>query len=188
MKREDISKIFEGATEEQINAVLDINSADIGRAKSKLEAERDNYKEQLETAQTALKGFDGIDVESMKTQIAQLTADMSAKESEYQSKLADMEFNSVLDAAITKSGARNEKALKALLDIDTLKASKNQTEDINAAIEKVKAENDYLFEGSKPVPNIVAKGGSTPSDSKMSLVQAMKYANEHPDIDIKTLI
>ena len=30
MKREDIAKIFEGATEEQINAVLDINSKDIG--------------------------------------------------------------------------------------------------------------------------------------------------------------
>ena len=29
MKREDITKIFEGATKEQIDAVLDLNSADI---------------------------------------------------------------------------------------------------------------------------------------------------------------
>lgn len=54
MKREDVSKIFENATDEQINAILDINSADIGKAKFKSEAERDNYKSQLETAQTAL--------------------------------------------------------------------------------------------------------------------------------------
>ena len=188
MKREDISKIFEGATEEQINAVLDINSADIGKAKSKLEAERDNYKSQLETAQTALKEFDGVDVKELNGKIAQLTADMAAKETEYQTKLSDMEFNSVLDTAITKSGARNAKALKALLDIDSLKSSKNQTDDINSAIEKVKAENDYLFETTQPVPHIVAKGGSTPSATKMSLSQAMKYANEHPDIDVKTLI
>ena len=42
MKREDVSKIFENATEEQISKLLDINSADIGAAKKKLEAERDN--------------------------------------------------------------------------------------------------------------------------------------------------
>ena len=58
MKREDISKIFEGATEEQINQLLNINSADIGSAKKKLEAERDGYKEQLSTAQEALKKFE----------------------------------------------------------------------------------------------------------------------------------
>ena len=33
MKREDIAKIFEGATDDQINAVLNLNSADIGKAK-----------------------------------------------------------------------------------------------------------------------------------------------------------
>ena len=31
MKREDIAKIFEGATDEQISAVLNINTADIGK-------------------------------------------------------------------------------------------------------------------------------------------------------------
>lgn len=188
MKREDIARIFDGATEEQINAVLDINSADIGNAKKKLEIERDSYKSQLETAQTALKEFEGVDVKELNGKIAQLTAAMAAKETEYQAKIADMEFNSVLDTAITKSGARNAKALKALLDIDVLKASKNQTDDINAAIEKVKAENDYLFESANPVPRIVAKGGGDAPGTKMSLAQAMKYANEHPGVDVKTLI
>ncbi|MBO5575739.1 MAG: hypothetical protein J5956_05515 [Ruminococcus sp.] len=39
MKREDVTKIFEGATEEQINELLNINSADIGNAKKKLETD-----------------------------------------------------------------------------------------------------------------------------------------------------
>lgn len=42
MKREDVSKIFENATQEQINELLNLASADIGNAKKKLEAERDN--------------------------------------------------------------------------------------------------------------------------------------------------
>ena len=35
MKRDDIRKIFEGATDEQISAVLNINSADIGATASR---------------------------------------------------------------------------------------------------------------------------------------------------------
>lgn len=147
MKREDITKVFEGATDEQINALLDINSADIGNAKKKLEVERDNYKSQLETAQTALKKFDGVNVEEMKNTIDTLNGDLQKKETEYQNKIADMEFNSVLEGAISKSGAKNAKAVKALLDLDALKASKNQAEDITKALETVKTENDFMFSG-----------------------------------------
>lgn len=145
MKREDITKVFEGATDEQINTLLDINSADIGNAKKKLEAERDNYKSQLETAQTALKKFDGVDVKDLQGKIETLNNDLKTKETEYQNKLADMEFNSVLDGAISKSGAKNAKAVKALLDLEALKSSKNQADDITKALETVKSENDFMF-------------------------------------------
>lgn len=36
MKREDVSKIFSDATGEQIDKILDLNSADIGKAKKVL--------------------------------------------------------------------------------------------------------------------------------------------------------
>lgn len=163
MKREDVTKIFEGATDEQINALLDINSADIGNAKKKLEVERDNYKTQLETAQTALKEFEGVDVKELRGKIETLTNDLAAKETEYQNKIADMEFNAVLDSAITKSGARNAKAVKALLDLDSLKASKNQAEDITKAIEGVKSENDFMFNSNEPFQNPVRDTGGKPN-------------------------
>ena len=38
MTQNDVKNIFEGATAEQIKAVLDINSADIGKAKQGAEA------------------------------------------------------------------------------------------------------------------------------------------------------
>lgn len=50
MKREDVSRIFEGATEEQISSILDLNSQDVGKAKrggERLQAD-------LEAAQSAL--------------------------------------------------------------------------------------------------------------------------------------
>lgn len=51
MTREDISKTFEGATDDQINAILNINSADIGKAKGKL----DDITAQLSAAQDTIK-------------------------------------------------------------------------------------------------------------------------------------
>lgn len=51
MKREDVSKIFEGATDEQINSILNINSADIGKAK----ADYDDLKKELGTSKDTLK-------------------------------------------------------------------------------------------------------------------------------------
>ena len=153
MKREDITKIFEGATEEQINAVLDINSKDIGNAKKKLEIERDKYKDQLETAQNSLKEFEGVDVNELQSKIKTLTSDLETKDTEYQQKIADMEFNSVLDGAISKSGAKNTKAVKALLDLDTLKTSKNQADDIAKALDEIKKDNDYMFTSEEPFQN-----------------------------------
>lgn len=150
-----------GLEKEAIDKIMSENGKDIESSKHRIEAERDNYKTQLETAQAALKDFEGVDVKELNGKITQLTADLSAKESEYQAKIADMEFSSILDAAISGSKAKNAKAVKALLDIDALKASKNQSEDIKNALEKVKSENDYLFDGT----NVPGGGGNPPPNN-----------------------
>ena len=69
----------------------------------KIRTSRDNYKEQLETAQTALKEFEGIDVKDLQGKITALTNDLNTKETEYQNKIADMEFNSTLDGELSKT-------------------------------------------------------------------------------------
>ena len=66
-----------------------------------------------------------------------------------------MQFGSALEAAITAAGGRNAKAVKALLDVETLKASKDQTADIKAAIEACQKDNGYLFGATEPINNPV---------------------------------
>lgn len=128
----------------------------------KITTARDNYKSQLETAQNALKEFDGVDVKELQGKIEILNNDLKTKETEYQNKIADMEFNSILDGTITKIGAKNAKAVKALLDLDTLKSSKNQAEDITKALEIVKSENDFMFTSDEPFQNPVRDTGNLP--------------------------
>lgn len=150
-----------GLEKEIIDKILDESGADLEKTKAKLEAERDNYKSQLETAQNALKEFEGVDVKDLQDKISTLNNDLKNKDAEYQQKIADMEFNSILESAINKSGAKNTKAVKALLDLDTLKTSKNQAEDITKALESVKSENDFMFTSDEPIKNPVKDTGNT---------------------------
>jgi len=176
MKREDVTKVFADATEEQINTLLNINSADIGHAKQKIEAERDSYKSQLDTAKETLKGFEGVDVAQLQGEITKLNTDLANKDAEYQKKIADMEFSSVLDSAINGSKAKNSKAVKALLDLDKLKASKNQTEDIKTALEELRKSDSYLFGSDEPVLNPIGDTSGNNNSGGASSLAAVRAA------------
>lgn len=177
MKKEDLIAL--GLTEEQISEIQRLNGLDIKREQDKLtkvELERDNYKEQLETAQDVLKEFEGVDVKELQSRITQLQNDLQSKEAEYQAQLADRDFNTLLDNQLSSFGAKNVKAVKALLDIEALKDSKNQEADIKAAIEACQKENDYLFGATEPINNPVAPtGGSLPTGDDANLA-ALKAA------------
>jgi hypothetical protein len=184
MKKEDLVAL--GLSEEQIAEVQRLNGLDIKREQDKLgkvELERDNYKEQLETAQSALKEFEGIDVDNLKGEIEKLQNDLKTKDEQYQKELAERDFNALLESQINTFGAKNVKAVKALLDIDTLKESKNQEADIKAAIEECQKENDYLFGATEPINNPVAPtGGGTPPGEDANLA-ALKAAMGLSDDD-----
>ena len=81
MKREDVSRIFEGATEDQINRLLDINSADIGRARgSAAKLQEDLDAARAECAE--LKKSVG-DADELRRRIAEYEqADADRKEAE----------------------------------------------------------------------------------------------------------
>ena len=52
MKREDVKKIIEGITDEQLKAILDLNGADINKTKGEydtLKGEFDTAKETIST-------------------------------------------------------------------------------------------------------------------------------------------
>lgn len=177
MKTEFLKEL--GLTDEQIDKIMAENGKDIKREQDKLtkvELERDNYKNQLETAQTALKDFEGVDINNLKNEIEKLQNDLKAKDEQYQKELAERDFNVLLDNHINSAGAKNAKAVKALLDIEALKASKNQEADIKAAIEACQKENDYLFGATEPINNPVGPTGGNPPSSDDANLAALKAA------------
>ena len=75
----------------------------------KVRAARDNYKAQLDTAQVTLKSFEGVDVNELQVRISTLQNDLAAQKTAFEQQISDMEFNSMLEDAIGKAGARSVK-------------------------------------------------------------------------------
>lgn len=168
MKRKFLEDL--GLEKEVIDKIMAENGSDIEAEKTKAKEQVDNLQGQLDTVNESLKKFDGVDVETLKGEISTLQTTLKTKETEFQNQLADRDFNQQLEAAISAVGAKNAKAVKALLDIDSLKGSKNQESDIKAAIEACQKDNDYLFGSNEPINNPTGPTGGTPmptSDEKM---------------------
>ena len=133
----------------------------------------DDFESQLGTAKEELKKFEGVDAEDLKTQISDLNKKLKDQETEYNSKIADRDFHDLVDKSITKHKGINTKAIRALLDLDILKGSKNQEADVDKAIiELTKAEDSKMLFGADPVGKtdpIGKVGGGSPSNNLASM-------------------
>lgn len=125
----------------------------------KVSEQRDTYKTSLTDVQSKLDGFKDVDVSALQSQITTLQTDLKKKDEEYAAKESERLFGDSVKDAIKKAGGKNTKAVMALLDLETLKASKNQSEDINKAIDSIKESDAYLFGSNEPFSNPVGSLG-----------------------------
>lgn len=134
----------------------------------------DDLATQLGTATEELKKFEGVNAEDLKTQIENLNKKLKEQETEYQSKIADRDFQDLVDKAIAKHKGVNAKAIKALLDMEALKGSKNQETEIDKAIVGLtEAEDSKMLFGvdsvGKTDPIGKVGGGGSPSSNLASM-------------------
>lgn len=170
---------------EIIDAILAENGRDIEAAKRPF-ADYDHIKEQLKTAQDGLKAFEGVDVAKLQGEITTLQGKLTDKDKEWQGKLDGMAFDGKVKDAITAAKGKSVKAISALLDLDTLRQSKNQDADIKAAVEALKTgEYGYQFD-TQPAPPPYAGGtGKDPVTGKYDADTAkiMRAAGLDPEKD-----
>lgn len=163
MKREFLQNFKIGdqpLPKEVIDQIMDENGRDIEAAK-KPYADYEDIKSQLQTARDGLKAFEGVDVKDLQGQITKLQGDLATKDKEMQAKLDGLEFEGALKEAISAAKGRNAKAIMALLDVETLKKSKNRTDDIKTALEGLKKDSGYLFENEQETPPPYAAGAGS---------------------------
>lgn len=182
MKREFLQNFKIGdqsLSKEAIDAILDENSRDISAAKAKF-GDYETVKEQLAKANETIKSFEAMDIESVKKAAEEWEKKAKQAEKEADEKIAELEFNGLLNQAVATAKGRNIKAISALLDMDALKASKNREADIKAALERLKKDSAYLFEHETPPPYAAGTGTAPAGIPKepTSLAGALKERYE----------
>lgn len=166
MKREELEAL--GLTKEQVDKVLDAHHAELRPVQKELEtakADLNAANETVETQKTTINGlkadleeFKDVDVSGMKAKIETLENDLQNKATEYAQQIADRDFNDLLKESINSVNGKNAKAITALLDVETLKASKNQKEDIAAALKTLSEAEDSKMLFGEPAPTVDGKG------------------------------
>lgn len=109
-------------------------------------------RKQLEEANLQIEKFKEMDIDGIKAAAEDWKRKAEQAEKDAKEEIASLQFDALLDSAIHSVKGKNSKAIKALLDVEALKASRNQTEDLNKALQTLKTENDYLFDEEKPPP------------------------------------
>lgn len=146
-----------------------------------------NLTSQLKTATDSLKEFEGVDPKDLQGQIATLTQNLADKEKEYHDQIADRDFSDLVKRAIRESNGRNEKAIMALLDMESLKQSKNQKEDVTTALKALtEAEDSKMLFGeaepkrlgpANPIGSFL-NGGGGDSDAAMRAAMGLPPVSE----------
>lgn len=155
---EDKKKDFEKSVLENYKTVADYNKQveNLNKANDTIKSNDTAMKE----LQDKLDAFKDVDVTELKNTIAGLEKDKTRIEDEYKDKMAKRDFDDLIKDAITSAHGKNAKAITALLDVDTLMQSKNQKEDITAAIKKLTEAEDSKMLFGEPEPQV--KGGGNP--------------------------
>lgn len=155
---EDKKEDFEKSVLENYKTVADYN-----KQVENLNKANDTIKSNdtaMKGLQDKLDAFKDVDVTELKNTIAGLEKDKTRIEDEYKDKMAKRDFDDLIKDAITSAHGKNAKAITALLDVDTLMQSKNQKEDIAAAIKKLTEAEDSKMLFGEPEPQ--ARGGGSP--------------------------
>lgn len=150
---EDKQESLNNAVAENYKTVADYN-----KQKEKLDAANDTITANdtaVKDLQAKLDGFKDVDVSGLNQRIKDLETEKANIQKDYDTKIADRDFNDLVKESITAVKGKNPKAIAALLDMDTLKASKNQKEDIANALKALTEKEDSKMLFGEPEPNPV---------------------------------
>ena len=128
------------------------NTAEHNKAISKLEADRDAWKEKAESAEETLKGFEGIDPAQVQSQLADYKKKAEDAEKDRDAKLYDRDFADALKTELEGVKFTSEAAKKSVMaDIKEagLKLKDGKILGLNDLISQMKEKDASAFVDEK---------------------------------------
>lgn len=128
------------------------NTAEHNKAISKLEADRDAWKEKAESAEETLKGFEGIDPAQVQTELAAWKKKAEDAEKDRDAKLYERDFADALKTELEGVKFTSEAAKKSVMaDIKEagLKLKDGKILGLNDLISQMKEKDAFAFVDEK---------------------------------------
>lgn len=187
MKREELRDM--GLTDEQVTKVFGMHSAELNDLHSQINTitgERDQYKNELDSNATKLKDFEknAKDNDELRGQLKDLRKQFDDSQKESETKIASLKLNSAVDVAIARSHARNNKAVRALIDMDKVQLGDDgKLSGLDDQLTGLKESDGYLF-GDEPKNTSNStitgnpSGGDGGNDNRDAVRQALGLKND----------
>lgn len=159
MKREDVTKVFPTATDEQIDELLNLHSGDIGRVKSDLQNDLKKANDTITALRDAAKAFEGDRAALQKS-----VDDWGQK---YNADITALQKQSAIERAVYASGARNPQLVTRTIDTEKVSFVDGKLDGLDAQLDTLKGSDPYLFENRSDEKQGFSSGlshGDTPPD------------------------
>lgn len=150
----------------------------VKRLEDDLAAEKKRADDAVET----LKGFEGKDFDVITKERDEWKKKHDDAVASYQREQEEREFEQDLEDGIKEAKGKNAKAIRATLDLETLRKSKNRKADIKAALDASRQTDGYLYDDNGGNPQFTdpnskpnhPSGGSLESMSMADYIAARK--------------
>ena len=147
MKRETMEKLLKdnGVAEDKVKEVVDTIMTENGNDIEKYKTSESNLKSQLKAANETLDKFKDVDIEGLKGEVQKYKDAAAKAEADSKSEIERLQFGYILDSALKSAGAKNTKAVKALLNDEGLKLNGESIVGLDEQLKSIKEDNGYLF-------------------------------------------
>ena len=145
------------------------NEENAGTRLIKAKEKNEQYEEDLRNANTLIEQLkkDNVSAEDMKAKLTDYERQIEELNSQRQ---AD-KLNNYIDLGLTSANVRNLKAVKALLNMDSIKADdKGEYTGLTEQLDALKESDGYLFNGTEPEQPETPRfaGGNPNNEPKLS--------------------
>ena len=195
MNKEDL--IAMGLTEEQAKKVMDSLDGnyvtktrfnEVNEENKTLKKSVSDRDKQLED----LKKSSG-DNEELKKQIETLQQENANQKKAHDAEMTQLRLDNAIDAALTAAGAKNIKAVRALIDTSKVKVGEDGKltgfDDLLSAVQKsdsylfAEKQQKQNFKGFQPGASGNVKPGTKVDMSKMTYEELANYIEQNPDAE-----
>ena len=183
MTREDLKRIIEGITDEQLKTILDINTADIGKAKKEFEDLKDennilkSEKEELNKKITELN--DSVNSgEEYKKQLETLQKEIKEKEEAEKKAREDAELTSAIEAVFGDKKFTSDYVKNGIIADMKAEISKPENKGTGYAeiFESLTKDKDGIFKNPNPPAGMPGMGNIDPSGITREQFAKMGYS------------